>query len=146
MIPKTPLMFFFLSTNQSRAQHCVPVLMRSVLRGLALGASGGPGREALAYAVADIVDLIADLAADFFAAGGSEQQGCANANAYASYESQHIADGVIFARVKVLRLVTQIGHAVGGSADAVGNALPDVAGEAVGLVEKINRGLQNGSN
>jgi hypothetical protein len=68
----------------------------------------GSRRETFPHPVADILNLIADLAADFFATRGSKQQSRADSHAYAGHKSKHVANGVIVARIHIFCLVTQI--------------------------------------
>jgi hypothetical protein len=110
----------------------------------------GTSREPFPHSISDILNFVADLPADFFAAGWGEQQSCADSNADAGYECEQVADGMVISRVKVRDLITnlvaQVGDALAGTIHAIGDPTPYIAREVVRLVEEIYCGLQNGTN
>jgi len=109
---------------------------------VAFSAGCGARRETLADSVANVLHLVADLAADLFAAGGSKQERCANTYAHSGYEGKDIANGMIFAGVKALRpvranLATRLEARSMPSATRSRTSLV----KTVGLVQEIHCGL-----
>ncbi len=107
---------------------------------MAFGAGGALwfGREAVPNPVTNVLHLVADGAADFFAAGGSEQHSSADADPNTGSKQQHVAQRVVLAFVKALSPVAQIRYPVRSALEFIGNPIPQIAGDAVELFDEIS--------
>jgi hypothetical protein len=103
---------------------------------------GGSGRKLIANPLADVLDAVADLAANFFAAGGCEKKRRPDSHAYSRGEGENVAQGVIFfPGIKIASPISQVRHAIASAVNSIGHSVPHIFRDAFGLVEQINYGF-----
>src|ERR1700724_2510063 len=101
----------------------------------------GLGREAAAYAVADVVDLFADRVAHILSAGRSKQHPSTDSNPDSGGKGHDVTHCVILMAVKITRPMAEVRDSVAYLVDSICDPVSHVGCDAVRLVKQVDRGL-----
>jgi hypothetical protein len=107
--------------------------------------SGRPacfGREASAYAVADVVDLFADRVAHILSARRGKQHPSTDSNPDSSGKGHDVTHCVILMAVNIPRPIAEVRDSVAYLVDSICDPVSHVGCDAVRLVKQVDRGLK----